>query len=275
MKNILVPIDFSEHAENALYMAASVARKVNAELHLIHTLNMGDSHLLDGEDDAVKAAPYIMAMEKRFSTYIEKPYLKDLKVSYSVRQKSVHEEVVNVIEEVDADLIIMGSHGSKGLQEFFIGTNTQKVVRNSKVPVMVIKSKMEGFQIENVVFACDFDKENVNSYKKAKSFFEKLEIDMKLLYVNTPDNFKSTTKIRASIKSFFELVGETKSEQPKVKIHNDYNVEDGIMAYCKLKKASFIGIPTHGRKGLSHIFTGSIGEDIVNHSKYPVITFKI
>ena len=274
MKNILVPIDFSEYSENALYMAASVARKVKAELHLVHTLNMGDSHLLDGEDDAIKAAPYIMAMEKRFSNYIQKPYLSDLKVSYSVRQKSVHEEIEEVIEEVNADLIVMGSHGSKGLQEFFIGTNTQKVVRNSKVPVMVIKSKMEGFQIEKVVFACDFDPENVESYNNAKAFFEKLEIDMKLLYVNTPDNFKSTTKIKKRINAFFKLV-KLKEEQPKVKIHNDYNVEDGIMAYCKLKKASFIGIPTHGRKGLSHIFTGSIGEDIVNHSKYPVITFKI
>ena len=274
MKNILVPIDFSEHSENALYMAASVARKVKAELHLVHTLNMGDSHLLDGEDDAIKAAPYIMAMEKRFSLYVDKPYLKDLKVGYSVRQKSVHEEIEEVIKEVNADLIVMGSHGSKGLQEFFIGTNTQKVVRNSQVPVMVIKSKMEGFQIENVVFACDFDAENVNSYKNAKTFFKKLEIDMKLLYVNTPENFKSTVKIKARIKHFFELVGES-NQQPNVEIHNDYNVEDGIMEYCKLENASFIGIPTHGRKGLSHIFAGSIGEDIVNHSQYPVITFKI
>lgn len=274
MKNILVPIDFSEYSEHALYMAASVASKVKAELHLVHTLNMGDSHLLDEEDDAIKAAPYIMAMEKRFSNYIKKPYLSDLKVSYSVRQKSVHEEIEEVIEEVNADLIVMGSHGSKGLQEFFIGTNTQKVVRNSKVPVMVIKSKMEGFQIKKAVFACDFDPENVESYINAKVFFEKLEIDMKLLYVNTPDNFKSTTKINKRIDAFFKLMNE-KRDHPKVKIHNDYNVEDGIMAYCKLKKASFIGIPTHGRKGLSHIFTGSIGEDIVNHSEYPVITFKI
>ena len=274
MKNILVPIDFSEHAEHALYMAASVARKVKAELHLVHTLNMGDSHLLDEEDDAIKAAPYILAMEKRFSNYIQKPYLSDLKVGYSVRQKSVHEEIEEVIEEVNADLIVMGSHGSKGLQEFFIGTNTQKVVRNSKVPVMVIKSKMEGFQIENVVFACDFDAENIESYKKAKMFFEKLEIEMKLLYVNTPDNFKSTTKINNRINEFFKLMDST-TDQPKVEIHDEYNVESGIMEYCKLVNASFIGIPTHGRKGLSHIFAGSIGEDIVNHSEYPVITFKI
>lgn len=274
MKNILIPIDFSEYSENALYVAASVARKVKADLHLVHTLNMADSMLLDGEDDAIKAAPYIKAMENKFIEYIKKPYLDDIKVSFSVRQKTVHQEIKEIIEEIDANMIIMGSHGASGLQEFFIGTNTQKVVRNSKIPVMVIKSKMEGFHIEKAVFACDFTPENVKSYKQAKTLFEKLEIQMKLLYVNTPDNFKSTTRINERIKAFFELTNET-NNQPKVEVFSDFNVEDGIMKYCEQENASFIGIPTHGRKGLSHIFTGSIGEHIVNHSKYPVITFKI
>jgi len=273
MKNILVPVDFSECAENALYMAASVAQKVNAELHLVHTLNMGDSLLLDAEDDALKAAPFIMAMEKKFESYIDKPYLSDIKVSYSVRQTSVHQEIDEIIKEVNADLIVMGSHGTSGLQEFFIGSNTQKVVRNSKVPVMVIKEKMEGFQIDKAVFACDFADENLDSYKSAKSFFESLEIEMKLLFVNTPDNFTSTSKIKDKIAGFFQLLGE--ENHPAVEIYNEYNVEDGITAYCRLEKTNFIGIPTHGRKGLAHIFTGSIGEDIVNHSTYPVVTFKI
>lgn len=274
MKNILIPIDFSEYSENALYVAASVARKVNAELHLVHTLNMADSLLLDEVDDAIKAAPYIRAMENKFEEYVKKTYLEDIKVSYSVRQKSVHQEIEEIIDEVDANLIIMGSHGASGLQEFFIGTNTQKVVRNSKIPVMVIKSKMEGFQIEKTVFACDFTKENINSYKQAKSFFEKLEVEMKMLYVNTPENFMDSIAINNRINSFFELTDEG-NNQPHVEIFSDFNVEDGIMKFCERENVNFIGIPTHGRKGLSHIFSGSIGEHIVNHSKYPVITFKI
>lgn len=273
MKNILVPIDFSECSENALYMAASVAKKVGAELHLVHTLNMGDSILLDAEDDAIKAAPYILAMEEKFAKYIKKPYLEGIKIGYFVRQKSVYEEITDVINEVEADLIIMGSHGASGLQEFFVGSNTQKVVRNSKVPVMVIKNKMEGFSIEDAVFACDFKFENVDSYKNAKSFFEMLEIKMNLLYVNKPDAFVSTPKIKQRIKEFFDLVDV--EVHPPVEIFNEYSVEDGIMAYCKQINANFIGIPTHGRKGFSHIFTGSIGEDVVNHSTIPVVTFKI
>ena len=273
MKNILIPTDFSECAENALYMASSIASKVNAKLHLVYTLNMSDSILLDAENDAVKAAPYIRAMEKKFEEYVDKPYLKNVEVNYSVRQGSIQQEIEDVIDEVSADLIVMGSHGIDGFQEYFIGSTTQKVVRNSKVPVMVIKKKMEGFSIDKAVFVCDFTEENKKSYKAAKSFFNMLDIEMRLLYVNTPGAFNNSTEMNKKFETFFEKIDDEGSL--KVNVINDYNVEDGIAAYCKLEGADFIGIPTHGRKGLSHFFSGSLGENVVNHSKYPVITFKI
>ena len=61
----------------------------------------------------------------------------------------------------------------------------------------------------------------------------------------------------------------------EVAIFNDYTVEKGVLNYSEKVSADLIGIPTHGRKGLSHFFMGSIGEDIANHSSAPVITFKI
>ena len=61
----------------------------------------------------------------------------------------------------------------------------------------------------------------------------------------------------------------------EVDIYNDYSVERGVLNYSEKIGADLIGIPTHGRKGISHFFMGSIGEDITNHSPIPVITFKI
>jgi len=276
MKNILVPVDFSKYADHALYMAASIARIQNAEIHLVHTLGLGDALLPDDGVNAFDAAPFVMLTEKKFTDFINKPYLKGLKVSYSVRKTSVYKEISEVIKEVNADLIVMGSKGSSGLEEFFIGSNTQRVVRYSDVPVMVIKNKMEGFAIENAVFACDFKKENLLSYMKAFDFFKLLNIKMNLVYINTPDNFESSPKIRKRIKNFFKNM-ETpyKMKVNDVNVFSDYTVEKGIKDFCKVIKANFVGIPTHGYKGFSHFFSGSIGEDIVNHLKMPVVTFKI
>jgi nucleotide-binding universal stress UspA family protein len=60
-----------------------------------------------------------------------------------------------------------------------------------------------------------------------------------------------------------------------VEKYSDYSVERGVLNYSESSGADLIGIPTHGRKGISHFFMGSIGEDIANHSTIPVVTFKI
>lgn len=276
MKNILVPVDFSEYATHALYMAASIAKLQNAEIHLVHTLGLGDAVLPEDGIATIDAAPFVLLTENKFKNFIDKPYLKGLKVSYSVRKQSVYKETAAVIEEVNADLIVMGTKGSSGLEEFFIGSNTQRVVRYSNVPVMVIKEKMEGFRIENAVFACDFDKENIKSYKAAFDFFKLLNVKMNLVYINTPDNFESSPIIYKRIEAFFEDMDYAyKKEAKEVNVFSDYTVEQGIKDFCETIGANFVGIPTHGRKGLSHFFSGSIGEGIVNHLKMPVVTFKI
>ena len=60
-----------------------------------------------------------------------------------------------------------------------------------------------------------------------------------------------------------------------VDYYDDYTVEDGIFNYSIKNKIDSIALPTHGRRGLAHFFSGSISEDLVNHSDIPVITFKI
>ena len=60
-----------------------------------------------------------------------------------------------------------------------------------------------------------------------------------------------------------------------INIHNDTNVEKGVLNFANSKGADLIGFSTHGRTGLSHFFNGSITEDLVNHSEKPVITFKL
>ena len=276
MEKIIVPIDFSDCSENALFIASLVAKKIDASIHLIHTLNMGDSILLDEEDDAKKVAPYVKALENKFEGYIEeKDFLKGLEISYRVRQRPIHLQINDSIDEVGADLIVMGSHGASGFQEVFVGSNTQKVVRNAKVPVIVIKNKMENFDIDEVVYACDFEDYSVAPYVKAKAFFNKLNINMNLIYVNKPTSFKSTAKIKQQIKDFFGKVYASTNDYPSVEIYSDHSVEDAVMAYCSEIGAKFIGLPTRGRKRLSTIFAGSNAEGIVNHSDYAVVTFKI
>ena len=64
-------------------------------------------------------------------------------------------------------------------------------------------------------------------------------------------------------------------ENYSLNIYNDHSVEKGILNFAKEMDAQLVGMSTHGRKGLSHFFNGSISEDLVNHAQRPVITFRI
>ena len=238
MKNIIVPIDFSIQSENALRVAASLARKHGSKIYALHMLELNEAYIT--------------------------PVIKHYKV---------FSEVNEVAAANNADIVIMGSHGTDGLLEIFIGSNTEKVVRNSEIPVLVIKHGEKEFSPKTMVLACDLDEENIHAYQRAKYIAAQFSAQLHVLYVNTPgDNFLSTEDINDKVTKFSKILGP---EFLDVKIYNDYTVEKGVLNYAESQNIDVIGIPTHGRKGLSHFFMGSIGEDIANHSSIPVITFKI
>jgi nucleotide-binding universal stress UspA family protein len=274
MKNIIVPVDFSVQSENALKTAASLAKKHDSIIYAMHMLELNQAYMTATDGFQPEQTVFLMKLaEKRFAEFLVKPYLKDVIVKPVIKHFKVFSEVNEVAEKNDADLVIMGSHGVDGLMEVFVGSNTEKVVRNSEVPVLVVKEDTGIFAPKTMVFACDLKEENIHAYQRAKYIATQFSVDLHVLYVNTPaDDFLSTEAINDKSIKFSKAVGP---ELLEVKIYNDYNVEKGLMSYAKAENIDVIGIPTHGRKGLSHFFMGSIGEDIANHSTIPVVTFKI
>lgn len=273
MKKIVVPIDFSEQSDYALKVAASLAKTHNTEILALHMLELNQAMITSSEGFHPEQTVFLIKLaEKRFKDFLNKPYLKGIKVTPIVKHFKVFSEVNDVAKKVDADMIIMGSHGTDGLKEIFVGSNAERVVRNADIPVLIIKKNHEDFKIDRFLFACAFKEESLESFRKARNFAELLNAELKLVYVNTPgDEFLSSKDTNDRISKFLDQAGVSM----EVEVYNDYNIESGILNYSEIMSADIIGIPTHGRKGLSHFFMGSIGEDIANHSTIPVVTFKI
>ena len=277
MKKIIVPIDFSEHSEYALRTAAKLAKKNNAELIVLHMLEMSDIILSasDGFQNQ-KAAFFIKLAEQKFEKFLDQDFLKDINVTSIIKHFKVFSEVNDVAKKHDADLVVMGSHGTSGVMEFFVGSNTERVVRNSEIPVLVVKNNISQINFDVVTFACDFSKESIPSYKKALNMFEKTGSKMYLVYVNLPnDRFKSSLEIEKSVVDFLMEADGNTDRIEAVNYVSDYTIEDGILNFSNKIGADIIAIPTHGKKGLAHFFEGSVGEDVANHATLPVITFKI
>ena len=273
MQRILVPTDFSEQAEFALKVAADLARKHESEIYLLHLLELPIHLANSGSSEHLPESLFFIKLaEKNFKEIADKPYLDGLDVRQEVAYSEIYEGIRDAIKKYDIDLIVMGSHGASGFKEMFIGSNTEKVVRTSERPVLVIKNDHENFEIKDFVFATDFSEECRIPLNKAYKFSKAIDAKMHLLFVNTVSDFKTSDEALTMMRGFIKGMG---LEDYTLNIFNDHSVEKGILNFAKEKGAQLVGMSTHGRKGLSHFFNGSISEDLVNHAQRPVITFKI
>lgn len=273
MNKIIVLTDFSECSTYALKAAASMAKKNGAGILVIHMLELNQALITSPEGFHPEQSIFFLKLaEKRMTEFLDKDYLDGVEVTPVIKHYKVYSEVNEIAKEHNAELIIMGSHGSSGFNEVFVGSNAEKVVRNSKIPVLVLKEELKDFKLDRMVFACDFKDDSLGAFQKAKEFAQIFKASLEPVFINVPgDDFLSSRDAYERINKF--LTKANAGQQ--VEVYNDYSVEQGIVNYGKSILADVIGIPTHGRKGLSHFLMGSLGEDVVNHSKIPVITFKI
>lgn len=274
MKRILIPTDFSKYADLAIEAGAHIAKKNNAEIVLLHMLELpGQSNdALTGET----SIPAIMLFKNKADETLKeiknRPYLKGIPIKEVILLDNASKGITNYSNQNDIDLIIMGSHGSSGFEEIFVGTNTEKVVRLSNIPVLIIKNKTNELDIKKIVFASDFSKEIKKPFLELLKFVNIFKAKLKLVMICTPNNFKSTLTAERIMKEF---VAEFDMPDYSMEIYNDTNIEKGITNYADAKNADLIALCTHGRTALIHFFNGSISEDLVNHTTRPVITFKI
>jgi len=274
MKKILVPTDFSEHAGYALKVAAQIARKNGGEIFLLHMLELPHqaSDAVGSGHDLPEIMLFKNAAINKLEDLMDDDSLADLKVSEIIQFELAFDGIMNISKKNNVDLIVMGSHGASGFKEMFVGSNAEKVVRNSDIPVLIIKQEAGDFEVEKFVFASDFSDEIKKPFAKVVEFANKFDAELHLVMINTPSSFKPTHVAQDIMKSF--VSGFTVNKY-STHIYNDVNVESGVLNFTNSIDADLIGMSTHGRKGLSHFFNGSVSEDLVNHAVRPVVTFKI
>lgn len=278
MRKILVPVDFSEYSDYALEVAAQFAKTYKADILVLHMMGLSEAYLTKSPSEEAAEAHYYMKLAKqRFTKLLDKPYLKGIRFTELVQNYKIFSEINELAIEEGVDLIVMGSHGKSGIGEFFVGSNTEKVVRTSEVPVLVIKKQRSAYHPSLIVFACDFELESLKAYQNAMALFKKWQAEVHLVYVNLPnDDFKSTEEILEKRDLFLKVAyhNQLPSKQQLV-IVSDYSIEGGIFSYAEQQKADLIAITTHGRNGIAHFFKGSISEAMANHADRPIITFRI
>lgn len=258
MQKILVPIDFSSYSYNALGVAANIARKANAEIHLLHVL---EAPAIESNDE----------INKKFLEIIDLKSMSGLKIIHAVKIESIANGIQLYADKNNVELIVMGSHGHRSTHDHIYGSNTDKVLKTTSLPLLIVKESTPDFSINTLVFASNFYNEANLSFNKVKTLLDLYHPEIHLLKVISGD--LETPEYSAKLMKDFATYNNLKAYFCKtVKAKS---VEEGINAYCNEANPELLMIETHGRSQLSHLLFGSISEDVAAHRKQPVLTVRI
>lgn len=257
MERILVPCDFSRMTEKAIKFAADLADDTKDELFLVNVLSDDDSSkILTVQDVKYKEA------ELKFLKLKEAYAKTGIIIHHKILQGKFLPSVLQFINNEKIDLVVMGTLGSRGWGGFFMGSNIEKVVRTSAVPVFAVRGNPKLKSIHDIVFPCNLKLDQPEILLKIKELQKLFNARLHILYINTrksPDHIILLSRLE-------EFARHYELADFKVHVLNEADIKDGILHFTSEINADMIAMVTHGKRDLRHMFTESITADIVNHA---------
>lgn len=272
MKNIVVAIDFSKGSIHALEYAIKIANKAKANIYLIWVDNISSSEIVYSHFTNEDRLEHKKSFEDLMKEY--KGKLTNGKLDYILRKGKVHVEIAKVARQKDADLIIAGTHGVTGFEEYWIGSNAYRIVAHAPCPVITLRNEFRfGEKVNNIIFPID------NSIETK----EKLPFTVNLAKI-----FDATIHILGLYSTTL------KSVQRRIDIHAEYtanylkengvnyievrtkpeNITRFIISYAEENHADLIGIMTEQENTTANVFLGPHAEQLISHSPIPVLSLR-
>lgn len=279
MKKILVPTDFSKTAQIATDVAIDVAKKANAQLILLHVIEeaSGTSFNITGEvkvsggwENKLFTMKMIERAKKQMTKLYEDVRARGVRAKQELRVGTAFHGMRDILSEQKVDLVVMGTAGRAQIEEMIIGTNTEKVVRHSKCPVLTVHKKPLTTDFKNIVYATSMNKDEEVFSRVVRNTQQMYGSTIHLVRVNTPGNFQRDAVVRKSMEDFAKKL---QLKNYTINIFNDLSEEEGIIYFADSIHADLIAMATRGRTGFAHVIAGSIAEEVVSHAKRPVLTF--
>ncbi len=266
MKRILVPVDFSNASKNAAQYAAALALKLNAEIDLLHVINIGDSSrtLMNWkklEEQMIKSAE---ASAKELMSEIRYP----VKVKYHRSSGHPVQEVVHrFAKEHGHDLIVIGTHGASGIKKALIGSNASSLINHSSIPVIAVPADVEFNGIENIVYATSMihlDEE----IKTVSRFAKYFDAQITIVHVATNGDGKRDHKNLESILSRMSHYDKLKFE-----VVHDEDVESGLKKMTDKQHPDMIALFTHELNLYEKVFGKGITRNLAHEATIPLISY--
>jgi len=289
---MLVPIDLSEESYRALEFALPLAKHFGATVHVVHVYegahqfsSIATSPVLWSD---VKIAQRLAEKVQRFSG--TRPPTKDC----HIRSGKPFQEITATAQELNADLIVIATHGHSGFKHLTLGSTTEKIIRHAKCPVLVvreatrgpIRTAAEGIVLEKILVPVDFSDCAKEGAKYASVFATRVGADLLLMHVVHPPDIMAVEGtiagpdgpqlVETALLEAEDKLDEMVNFLPLVGISAETQVEVGT-PIDKLAEATarpdvdMVITSTHGYTALRHALLGSVAEQLVRRASCPVL----
>jgi nucleotide-binding universal stress UspA family protein len=274
---ILVPIDFSEQSLIALEQSYNLAREYHAEITLLNVIEEGGmlaKFFSNQQHDDLKKK----VQDQLDALAIDVEKKSGVKVNVIIAKGSTYDKIAEVAEMINATIIVMGTNGDQGLKKKFIGSNALRVVRESTVPVITIKGKHHRNGCKTIVLPLDLSKETREKVDKAVEFSRLFHgaVVRVVSVLFTTDEFvvNRITRQLGQVKSFLEKENVECTAEIIKGIKGEETLAQNILEYAVKVEGDLIMIMTQQEIDFTEFFIGSSAQEIINHSKIPVLSIR-
>jgi nucleotide-binding universal stress UspA family protein len=269
-KKIVVGVDFSDCSINALEHAITIAQKAKAGITMVWVNHLDYSKEIFSVEPKQLTAEVTTRFEELIATQKDKLWGQPL--NYVIRKGKVYKEICDVAEEQKAELIVIGTHGSSGFEEFWIGSNANRMVSACSKPIITIRGGVDlGKDLKTIVMP--FDSTKVTRQKLPMTallanYFDS-EVHILALFTSKLDDIRF--RIRTYVAQAEDYFKENNVRFKAVYLECD-SITDATLEYAKKVDANLISIMTEQETTTSNLWLGPYAAQMVNHAPIPVMS---
>jgi nucleotide-binding universal stress UspA family protein len=296
LKKILLPTDFSSCAEQALAHTVFLAEKYNAEIHLLHVITLFEDQPILVNDEIAETEEMIRKLEdmvqKQLNKVANSHGKADLDI-HTIRKRGISAApvILEYASEQKIDLIVMGTHGRRGLGHLLLGSSTEEVVRMAKCPVFSVRESEKPKSLESinkVLVPIDFSDYSKSALAYAAEIASSYNAQIQLFHVIEETTHPAyslsgkSTKVdlvpgieddcRKKLKQMIQETGISNEETEIIINRGQAALE--IIKFANENLSDLIVIATHGLTGIERLLLGSVTEKVVRMAPCPVFTIK-
>jgi nucleotide-binding universal stress UspA family protein len=270
MRHILVPIDFSDHSVNALEFSVLLANYLNMDIRMVHVLKTLSTIFKVADNTTPKVDETSMLL--LFDQLLEKygPEVNS-KIDYRIRRGKIYNEIANQAKYGDSGMIVIGTHGSSGFEELWLGSTAYKVINNSSCPVLSVRQSFKPRKIQKIVLPIDDTPETRQKVPFITELATRFDAEVHVLDICENNKLDLVSRIetyKAQVIEFFINHG-VKIVQCSARGTNLTNM---TIEYAQAVDAEIIAIMTEQNESTKNIWLGPYAQQMVNHSPIPVLS---